>query len=90
LLPRNYPLLRGGTESPKVHLVTSQTKLHCRPTELYLGAATSRQQLHINVFWDDNVYDEATVKEWLVEIREAVKFYLASEVISTGEIRARL
>lgn len=75
LLPRSYPLLKSKSE-PVLRLVTSETRLHCRPGELYLGASTSRGQLHLNVFWDGNVYDEDLVKEWLDEVRGATELYL--------------
>ncbi|EIW85123.1 hypothetical protein CONPUDRAFT_134954, partial [Coniophora puteana RWD-64-598 SS2] len=63
--------------APRLSLESSTTHLHCRPSELYLGAATSRQQLHISVFWDENVYDQSTIDEWLDEVKEGVYWYLA-------------
>lgn len=51
-------------------------KLHCRPTELYLGASTSRRQLRIGASWDNNVIGEELVGEWLEEVKKAVEFYL--------------
>lgn len=53
--------------------------LHCRPTELYLGASTSRQQLRLIIYWDNNVFDEAIVTEWLEEVKNAVDFYLGQD-----------
>ncbi|KAG5647225.1 hypothetical protein DXG03_000760 [Asterophora parasitica] len=83
LLPRNYPIAGA---SPILFLVTSGTKLHCRPTELYLGATTTRQQLHLHVFWDQNVYDDELVKVWLHEVREATEVYLGGD-IDTGSLK---
>lgn len=82
--------MREATDPRRLHLVSSQTRLHCRPAELYLGAATTRQQLHLNVYWDNNVYEEDTVNEWLMEVRNAVQFYLGLDGKSTGEVRPRL
>jgi hypothetical protein len=50
--------------------------IRCRPAELYLGAATSQQQLNITISWDENVFDEGLVRDWLEEIRGAINFYL--------------
>ena len=52
------------------------TRLHTRPEELYLGAATSRGQLNIYIFYDGNVYEEGVAREWLDEVREAILWYL--------------
>ncbi|KDR81680.1 hypothetical protein GALMADRAFT_239796 [Galerina marginata CBS 339.88] len=80
LLPQNYPLVRQMEPSnPLVQLKTSVTRLRCRPMELYLGAATRRQQLHLSVFWDNNVFNEDLIMEWLDEVRQATDFYLGHE-----------
>ncbi|KAG6917961.1 hypothetical protein DXG01_017145 [Tephrocybe rancida] len=67
---------------------TSGVKLHCRPAELYLGASTVQQKLHLSVFWDKNVYDENLVTEWLNEVREAAYVFLGGGVMS--QVQARL
>ncbi|KAF5380923.1 hypothetical protein D9615_004016 [Tricholomella constricta] len=90
LLPRHYPLARECSPTPRLYLHTSGTKLHCRPAELYLGASTTRQQLHLNVFWDMNVYDEDTVKEWLHEVREATKVFLEGDAATIKKPQTRL
>jgi len=53
------------------------SRLRCRPTELYLGAATTRGQLHLHVFWDSNVYDDEMVAELLSEVKMATEFYFS-------------
>jgi len=77
LIPRQYPLRKDSTTS--LHLNTSNTMLRCRPAELYLGAATSSKQLHMNVFWDNNVIEEDVVTEWLNEVQCATDFYLGQD-----------
>lgn len=57
--------------------------LRCRPTELYLGASTSAQQLRLIVYWDNNVFDEALVTEWLGEVRNAIDYYLGEDDVRT-------
>lgn len=78
-------VLKAGFSSPTspessdasiLHLRYSGTHLHCRPTELYLGADTTLKQLHLHVHWDGNVYQEGIVKEWLSEIRRVMEWYL--------------
>ena len=48
--------------------------------ELYLGAETSRDQLHMHCFFDKNVFDREVVEEWLAEIRAATLHYLGGDV----------
>ncbi|KAF8892521.1 hypothetical protein BD779DRAFT_1389516, partial [Infundibulicybe gibba] len=74
LIPRAYPL--SNKTEPFVHLELSGVILRCRPGELYLGASTSRKQLHMSIFWDKNVYEEGVVDEWLHEVRSAAETYL--------------
>lgn len=54
----------------------TETHLHTRPAELYLGAASSRGRLNMYVFYDGNVFEDGIVKEWLDEVKEAVLWYL--------------
>ncbi|KAF8910994.1 hypothetical protein CPB84DRAFT_1763081 [Gymnopilus junonius] len=80
-LPRKYPLLgQKENNDPLVLLKSSTTKLRCRPTELYLGAATRNKQLHLWTSWDGNVYEEDLVKEWLEDVKQATKFYLGRSI----------
>lgn len=62
--------------TPTIAVENARTRLHTRPAELYLGAASSRGQLHMLVFYDANVFEEGVVREWLDEVREAVLWYL--------------
>lgn len=61
LVPRQYLLPKGSTTS--LQLNASITLIRCRPTELYLGANTSKKQLHMSVWWDNNVFEEDMVTE---------------------------
>ncbi|KAH9484367.1 hypothetical protein JR316_0003848 [Psilocybe cubensis] len=80
LLPRTYPLSpQDGKEEPLISLKSSTTRLRCRPTELYLGASTSHDHLTLTVYWDNNVYEEDIVTEWLNEVKLAAEFYLGSD-----------
>lgn len=65
---------------PRLKLVARDTWLRCRPAELYLGAATSRGQLDLYVFYDSHVYAKDVVDEWLAELREATIWYLGGDL----------
>ncbi|KAG6810191.1 hypothetical protein H0H92_012955 [Tricholoma furcatifolium] len=74
LLPRRYP-----PSAARLLLHATTTRLCCRPAELYLGATTLKNQLHMNVFWDKNVYDADVVGEWLNEVQEATEVFLGDD-----------
>ncbi|KAJ6572914.1 hypothetical protein B0H10DRAFT_2350920 [Mycena sp. CBHHK59/15] len=77
LVPREYPIHKTGASArPLLYLRTSESLLHCRTGELYLGARTSGQQLHFIVYWDKNVFSEDLVREWVAEIQQATHMYL--------------
>ncbi|KAF5358407.1 hypothetical protein D9756_001501 [Leucocoprinus leucothites] len=73
LYPEFYPL--SGSK-PVLRHVSTSVGLHTRPRELYLGAASGRGQLRINVYYDTKVYDADLVKEWLAEVKAAIQHYL--------------
>jgi hypothetical protein len=68
----------------------SRTYLHARPAELYVGAATSRKQLHLSVYYDGNVYEENVVREWLEEVKDAALWYLGQSQSDEGRTQAKL
>lgn len=90
ILPSHYPLdpenpinssrKESDTSQRTIHptllLLSSDLRLRCRPGELYLGASTSNDKLHLKFFWDGNVFEDGAVKEWLDEVRDAVVWYL--------------
>ncbi|KAJ3878763.1 hypothetical protein F5051DRAFT_404777 [Lentinula edodes] len=85
LVPPYYPHSATADSAPILHLIKATTRLRCRPTELYLGAATARGRLSLNVFWDENVYKREVVKEWLDEVREATKWFLGTGEAEFGK-----
>lgn len=77
LMPLGYPLSGQGQEHlPRLHVLSSIVRLRCRPGELYLGASSSRKQLHLTIDYDGNVYESDIVQEWLEEVKTATKIYL--------------
>lgn len=65
---------------------------------LYFGATTTRGQLRLGIFWDENVYERQVVEQWLDELKGAAEWFLGSEgmdgvdadAATRGEIVAKL
>ena len=74
-LPSSETEAKGDT-TPKIVVENVSVYLHARPAELYLGAATWHGRMNVYVHYDGNVFEEAVVREWLDEVREAVVWYL--------------
>lgn len=55
-----------------------ESRLRCRPGELYLGAQTYHDQLLFFVHWDENVYEKDLVSDWLENVSQATYWYLAN------------
>lgn len=68
-----------GIPARALCLLNSVTHLRCRPAELYLGSSTSRSQMSMFVYYDGNVYDEGTVREWLEDVKGAAIWYLGNQ-----------
>ena len=83
LLPRKYPVAEKAADLPAISLVSNTTMLCCRPTELYLGASTSARKMQLSVHWDNNVFDEALINEWLDEVKNAIDYYLGEDSVRT-------
>ena len=62
-----------------IRIISSSSRLRCRPTELYLGSSTKDKQLGFWVSWDENVYEESVVREWLSECQAAAEWYLGRD-----------
>ena len=66
-------------ESLRLRIVDTSVHLRCRPSELYLGALTSRGALQFFCYADTNVYEEDVVREWVQEVAQATVAYLGKE-----------
>ncbi|KAF9484726.1 hypothetical protein BDN70DRAFT_849389 [Pholiota conissans] len=87
LLPRQYPVgYDKESNRPSLWFINDTSMLHCRPTELYLGASTSQEKLRLLVYWDNNVFDEAVVTEWLNEVKNAIEFYLGQDEVPQSKL----
>jgi hypothetical protein len=71
-------------KEPAIKLLFNRTYLRCRPTEIYLGCATTRGKMVMHVYYDGNAFEDAVVEEWLNEVRDAAAYYLASHPNSTS------
>lgn len=63
--------------TPRLHVEHWQTHLRMFPGDLYLGAVTAGEQLQFFVGYDENVYGADMIREWLDEVKEATRWYLA-------------
>ena len=59
----------------------TSVNLRCRPSELYLGALTSRGALQFFCYADVNVYEEEIVYEWVEEVAKAAVAYLGKDAM---------
>lgn len=57
------------------------TALHCKRAELYITSSSFRNELKLRMYWDRNVYDEAIVAEWLVDLVEVTKHDLGEDAV---------
>jgi len=72
-VPLHYPV----EGKPKIILHSTKHRLHCRPNEFYLGAKTSKGELCMFVYVDQNIYDKDMIDEWLQkDVKDAVEYYL--------------
>ncbi|KAI9566949.1 hypothetical protein HD554DRAFT_2220850 [Boletus coccyginus] len=75
--PRSHsPSASEVDTTPKVVVENSGIHIHARPAEFYLSADSSHGRLNMYVIYDNNVFEEGLVTEWLDEVREAVIWYL--------------
>ncbi|KAG9311463.1 hypothetical protein JVU11DRAFT_8578 [Chiua virens] len=88
--PSPLQLAPEASAAPKIVVENTRTRLHTRPSELYLGAASSRGRLNMYVFYDGNVFEEVAVREWLDEVKGAVLFYLGRTHQQDAGQRAKL
>lgn len=51
--------------------------MHLHPAEHYLRSWTMRRELKSFKFYDGHVYSVDIMEEWLGELKEVVKWYLA-------------
>ena len=78
IIPREYaaPSAPPGS-APTLRLRAVRHLLRCRTGELYLGASTSRGMLSFFCCFDAGAYEDALVREWMAEVRDAALFFLA-------------
>ena len=69
------PQVYNGSRA-EIKVCKLSTALRCRPAELYVTSSSFRNELKLRIYWDKNVYDEATIAEWLVDLVEATRHYL--------------
>ncbi|KAG1818062.1 uncharacterized protein BJ212DRAFT_1479888 [Suillus subaureus] len=63
-------------KTPRLHVEYWRVHPHTPPAELYLGASTVRQQLQYFASYDQHVFSDKVVVEWLSELKDATLWYL--------------
>ncbi|KAG1879886.1 hypothetical protein F4604DRAFT_1880033 [Suillus subluteus] len=64
------------SKTPRLHVEYWRVHNHTPPAELYLGASTVRQQLQYFASYDQHVFSDKIVAEWLSELKDATLWYL--------------
>lgn len=78
---QNYTTNSNAPICPcKIRFISSSTQVKSRPTDLYLGSAIRDKQVFFWISWDENLYEESVIQEWLDEFEAAAEWYLGSEV----------
>ncbi|KAF8574268.1 hypothetical protein K439DRAFT_1624450 [Ramaria rubella] len=76
MIPAHYPL--NQNEETRLRVTSIRHYLRCRPAEFYLTSITYNQELQLLLFCDTGTYEEALVKEWLSNLKQAIEWYLGA------------
>src|SRR6267154_5760664 len=63
-------------KTPRLHVEYWRTHIHVHPAELYLSASYGQQQLQYFTCYDQRVFSEEIIQEWVREIKDATLWYL--------------
>lgn len=77
-------------KTPRLYVEYWRVHQHSTPAKLYLGASTARQQLQYFVFYDQHVYSEKIVTEWLSELKDATLWYLGQPHSNGTPLQSKL
>ncbi|KAG2152768.1 hypothetical protein DEU56DRAFT_907944 [Suillus clintonianus] len=61
---------------PRLHIEHWRAHIHAHPGEFYLAATFAHQQLQYFTSYDQHVFSEETVQEWMRELKDATLWYL--------------
>ncbi|KAG0694743.1 hypothetical protein DFH29DRAFT_307605 [Suillus ampliporus] len=77
-------------KTPRLHVEYWRTHLHTRPAELYVGASSARQQLQYFAFYDQRVFSDEIIVEWMRELKDATLWYLGQSHGSETPLQSKL
>ncbi|KAG1794191.1 uncharacterized protein HD556DRAFT_1371530 [Suillus plorans] len=77
-------------KTPRPHVEYWRAHAHITPAKLYLGASTARQQLQYFVSYDQHVFSEKIVTEWLSELKDATLWYLGQPHSNGTPLQSKL
>lgn len=69
-----------GTSHRAIVVKDFKAYLRALPADLYLTAMSGAGGMWIGGWWDGNVYEDNTVKEWMHAVVDAAEFYLSPRV----------
>ncbi|KAG1733340.1 uncharacterized protein EDB91DRAFT_1057481 [Suillus paluster] len=76
-------------KTPRLHVEYVRAYLHSHPAELYL-AASWRRRLQYFFSYDQRVFDDETIREWIRELKDATLFYLGQSHDDKTPVQSKL
>ncbi|KAG2153423.1 hypothetical protein DEU56DRAFT_727136 [Suillus clintonianus] len=77
-------------KTPRLHVEYWRAHPQGHPAELYLGASSVRQQLQYFASYDQHVYSDEIVMEWIRELKDATLWYLGQSHGSEISLQSKL
>lgn len=77
-------------KTPRLHVEYWRTHLHARPAELYLAASSVNRQLQYSTFYDQHVFSQEIIKEWMHELKDATLWYLGRSHGDRTNVQSKL
>ncbi|KAG1736437.1 uncharacterized protein EDB91DRAFT_505789 [Suillus paluster] len=77
-------------KTPRLHIEFWRVHLHAHPAELYLAASSMHQQLHYFTSYDQRVFSEETMQEWMRELKDATLWYLGQSHGDETRLQSKL
>jgi hypothetical protein len=77
-------------KTPQLHIEYWRGHVHAHPGELYHGASFANQQLQFFTSYDQRVFSEETVQEWMRELKDATLWYLGQSHDDKSPLQSKL
>lgn len=77
-------------KTPRLHIEYWRSHVHAHPGELYFGSSFANQQLQYFTSYDQRVFSEETVQEWMRELKDAAMWYLGQSHDDKVSLQSKL